>query len=142
MPPHTSKTKSLVILGILGILSLVVPWYYLDARYSMGTRQYTLSWHLFDWIWQKGSFPGHFVTIADFPLDASVLPSIGGFILALAGSLLLLFGKKVGGILLVADAIMWVIQFYGWMPSLVWTEIPIGALMSGIVGLVSLVYRK
>jgi hypothetical protein len=142
MLAHKSKKKSLVIFAVLGILSLMVPWYYLDARYSLGTRQYTLSWHLFDLIWQKGNLPGHFVTIANFPLDASVLPSIGGFILALAGSLLLLFGKRVGGILLVADAVLWIIQFYSWMPSLAFTEIPIGAVMSGIVGIVSLIYRK
>jgi hypothetical protein len=66
-----------------------------------------------------------------------------GFVLVLVGSFLLIKQKRYGGIMLIVSTILWAIGYgIDVITIFPYVNIPIGALLCGIVGVVSLVYKK
>jgi hypothetical protein len=147
MPPMTvpalAKTKYLRLFGIVGLLSLVILWdagFWLQGPYSPEPGGF-VEWLLFDYLW-VGPIR-QFVFVFE-NITASNLILIAAFVLVLVGSILLLLRMRVGGILLVVSAGLWaiyyVINFIS--SSIVVIAVPVGALLCGIVGVISLIYRK
>jgi hypothetical protein len=136
----TPKTKSLTKFGVLGLLSLVAPWYIIQFPFAY-RQQYVLSWHFIIWFVPNTAGPYGYSSFVDlgqwilgYPDFAIALGCIG-FISVTVGSLFLVARKRVGGILLIADALLCLIFFvWSWIFAHEPVVIPVGAFISGIVG--------
>lgn len=129
------KTKNLRLFGILGILSLAIPW-----SFSTDWQWGSISWQLFGYSWYQGysNFYPAFMY-----LDLFNVLDVIGFAVVLVGSLLLFVRKRVGGILLLAATFLWSITYaISFLSGSSFITIPVGALLSGVVGIVSIIYRK
>ncbi len=141
------KIKNLRLFGVLGFLSLALPWF-LSFASTSDWQGGTISWHLFGYSWFTGygsNFSSFHFIFSYFEVSSllSDVLSVIGFIIVLGGSLLLLLRKRVGGILLLADTILWfIIYANSFLSGSAYIAVPIGALLSGVVGVVSIVYKR
>jgi hypothetical protein len=134
------KTESLMKFGVIGLLSLLAPWYFIQFPFS-SYQQYVLSWHFIIWYVPNTAGPYGYSLFADlgqwilgYPDFAIALGGIG-FISVTVGSLLLVARNRIGGILLIADALLCFIFFvWSWIFAHKPVVIPVGAFISGIVG--------
>ena len=138
------KSK-LRLLGVLGLLSLVIPWEigFWDASGHSGSL---VAWHLLRLGWSDSDFLRSYPFQSGLALSNELWLSflaIVGFFLVLAGSLLLLQRKGIGGKLLLGSVAVWfiyiVFEFVRVFPYVI---IPIGALLCGTAGVASLFYKK
>jgi hypothetical protein len=139
------KTKKLRFFGLLGFISLAVPWsiVYFSAE-VLGYTVLGIEWQLFGLSVLNSQTTGfwHVFSSIDSIATFFSLFSMIGFLLVLTGSFLLLKRKRVGGALLLASVALWGISYAIDAQSFFYLAVPVGALLSGIVGLVSLLYRK
>lgn len=124
------KPISLRFLGILGLLSLAIPWNFLSTSSGF------LQWHLF----QIELYNHAFWWMYDPQLWFLSIILVIGFLLVLVGSILLFQRKRLGGKLLIVSIVLWAIMYF-----FLWSftfSVPIGVLLCGIVGVISLLQKK
>jgi hypothetical protein len=145
-PVESMKTRKLRLFGVLGLLSLVLPWdFILFCADVFGYGGSSIEWHLFHLLWIDIDYARFVYVIAIGGNATSLLYdflSVLGFFLVLAGSILLLRRKRFGGILMLVSWALWVISCAINLNNLPYNNYPIGAVLCGIVGAVSLIYRE
>ena len=147
IPPFQHfRAKKLRFLGLLGLLSLGVPWEILSwSTEGLGTGGKTIFWHFFGWTFVGYREP-KFIHLFQYLSDPTSLLLLSlaliGFISVLAGSFLLLQQKRLGGKLLLLSLAPWLITYAIYFTDSPYLTIPIGAMLCGIGGVISSAYKK
>jgi len=139
MQQEVTKPKNSMLLGILGLLLLVVP---VNIGF-WGAQGVLVAWHLLRVAWQESNFYNDvvFSSLTAISLSLSFF-AVLGFLLVLVGSVMVIQGKRVGGWLLLASLVFWVL--YTAIESMrvgLYIVIPVGAVLSGVLGAIVLLKK-
>ncbi|MGE5188170.1 MAG: hypothetical protein ACM3JE_04000 [Betaproteobacteria bacterium] len=139
MQQEVTKSKNSMLLGILGLLSLLVP---VNIGF-WGTQGVLVAWHLLRVAWQGSNFYNDVVFSSSTAISLSLsFLAVVGFSLVLVGSVMVIKGKRIGGWLLLASLVFWFlytaiefirVEFY--------LVIPVGAVLSGALGIIVLLKK-
>jgi hypothetical protein len=146
LPIEYLRAKRFRLFGVLGLLSLGIPWEILFwGTESFASGGKTVFWHLFGWTWIGQRAP-QFIHLFEYWGDATSLLLLSlaliGFLFVSTGSLLLLQRKRAGGKLLLASLVSWIITYAIYFVDSPYITIPIGATLCGIVGGASLLNKQ
>lgn len=134
------QPRKLKLFGILGLVSLVIPWnVVIWGAELLGYAGAVVDWHLFSFSWYGDYF--YFYTRFMDSLQFLILDLIG-FILVLIGNILLFVRKRLGGAVLIGAIVVWIIYYFFLLQIGLYIDVPVGALLCAIVGVVSLIYKK
>jgi hypothetical protein len=137
---ETVQLRKLKLFGILGLVSLVIPWnVVIWGADLLGYAGAVVEWHLFSFSWLGDYF--YFYTRFTDSLQFLILDSIA-FVLVLTGSILLFARKRLGGAALIGAMVTWIIYYAFVLQIGPYVDVPVGALLCAIVGVVSLIYKK